>query len=283
MTTNDQGKRRASHAAPAHGAPRRGTARQAGASGASRAAAPGRLASEQTSIGTIRTGQGARVTTRANAAEAAGRARKSAEQRYLSRHPEARSAQSGPKRSAGRVVLLVIAAILALALVFALGTCVTSMVFPRQEAEPTTDQTLHLTESELAMRAEQEEHDAGQEVVAADGTVSCSGVTYSLQQQEDGSWALVGTQDGTSTTVCLLEGTPVTLARSGDLLLVVENRDGGWDVVCYMINGHSDATYLVGSDGQPWGGSGDAASAELDGSSIRVTDATGATSETPFE
>ena len=42
-------------------------------------------------------------------------------------------------------------------------------------------------------------------------------------------------------------------------------------------------TLLVGADGQPWGGSGDAASAELSGSTIRVTDASGATSETAFE
>ncbi|HIZ45955.1 MAG TPA: DUF1616 domain-containing protein [Candidatus Olsenella pullistercoris] len=276
MTTNDQGRRRhASHAAPAHGAQKAPSAR--------RASAPRRLASESTSIETIRTGQGARVTTRKNAAEAAGRARKSAEQRYLSRHPEARASQVGPKRSAGRTVLLVIAAILVLALVFALGTCVNAMLFPPQEEQGTTDQTLHLTESELAMLEEQEAHDKGQEVVAPDGSVSRAGVTYSLQQQEDGSWAMIATENGSSSTLFVLEGTPVTLARSADLLLVVENRDGGWDVVCYMIDGHSDATYLVGSDGQQWGGEGDAASAELSGSSIRVTDASGATSETPFE
>ena len=275
MTTNGQGKHRASHAAPA-----RGTSR---ATASRRTSAPRRLASESTSIETIRSGQGARVTTRKNAAEAAGHARQSAEERYLSRHPEARAAQSGPKRSAGRVVLLVIAAFLALALVFALGTCVNAMLFPPQEEQDSTDQTLHLTESELAMREEQEEHDKGQEVAAADGSVSRAGVTYSLQQQEDGTWALVGSESAGASTLFQIEGTPVALARSADLLLVVENRDGGWDVVCYMIDGHADATYLVGSDGQPWGGEGDAASVELDGSSIRVTDASGATAETPFE
>ena len=275
-TTHDQGKHRAAHAAPAHGTPRRQATRR------SQAPAAGRLASESTSIDTIRTGQGARVTTRKNAAEAAGRARKSAEQRYFSRHPEAR-AQGGPERSVGKIVLLVVAAFLALALVFVIGTLVTSLIFPPQAQEGTGGQELHLTESELAMREQQEAHDAGQEVAGTDGSVSCGGVTYALAQQEDGGWAVTGTVNGSTDTIFTIEGTPVALARSADLLLVVENRDGGWDVVCYMINGHADATLLVGADGQPWGGSGDAASAELSGSTIRVTDASGATSETAFE
>ena len=275
MTTNDQGKHRASHAAPAHGTPRK--------AGRRRSEASQRLASESTSIETIHTGQGAHVTTRKNASEAASRARKSAEQRYFKRHPEARAAQGGPERSVGRIVLLVVAGILALALIFAVGTCVTGLIFPPQSAETTGDQTLHLTESELAMREEEQAHDAGQEVAAADGSVSRAGVTYALQQQEDGTWAVVGSEGSGSETLFYVAGTPVALARSADLQLVVENRDGGWDVVCYMISGHSDATYLVGSDGQPWGGEGDAVSAELSGSSIKVTDAAGATSETPFE
>ena len=275
MTTNDQGKHRASHAAPTHGTPRR--------TGRRRAEAAQRLASDATSIETIHTGQGAHVTTRKNASEAASRARKSAEQRYFKRHPEARAAQGGPERSVGRIVLLVVAGILALALIFAVGTCVVGLVFPPQASEPTGGQTLHLTESELAMREEEQAHDAGQEVAAADGSVSRGGVTYSLQQGEAGSWTVIASEGNSSETLFAIEGTPVALARSADLLLVVENRDGGWDVVCYMLGGHSDATYLVGSDGQPWGGDGDAASAELDGSSIRVTDATGATVETPFE
>lgn len=264
----------ASHAAPTRrtsSRPATGHARGTGAQGAG-------LASESSSIGTIRGGQGARVTTRANAAEAAGRARKNAESRYLERHPEARSTR-GPERTGLRVVLLVVAAILALAVVFAVGTLVVSLLNPPQAEQGGGTQTLRLTESELALQQEQAAHDAGREVAATDGSVSYGGTTYALAQQEDGTWALVA--DGSS-ALFALEGTPVSLARSGDTLFVVENRDGGWDVVCYVIDGHSDATYLVGEDGQPVRGEGDASSAELSDTTISVTDATGSTTEVPY-
>lgn len=280
MSTHDR-----KHAA--HGTPRRtashaagtGAHAQAGRSASARhTTADVRLASDSSSIGTIRGGQGARVTTRANASEAADRARKHTESRYLERHPEARSAR-GPKRTGLRVVLLVVAAILALAVVFVVGTLVVSLLFPSATEQGTTTQTLRLTESELALQQEQATHDAGQEVAAVDGSVSCGGVTYTLAQQDDGTWALMA--DG-SRALFVLEGTPVTLARSGTTLFVVENRDGGWDVVCYVIDGHSDATYLVGDDGSAVRGEGDAASAELTDTTIRVTDANGSTTEAPY-
>ena len=75
--------RRAAHAAGHMGAsPRR-----------RRPAAP--EVSQEDRITTIRSGQGATATTRKNAAQAARRARRNAEQRYYERHPEARSAAGG--------------------------------------------------------------------------------------------------------------------------------------------------------------------------------------------
>ena len=258
---------RASHAA-SHARPtgRRARRQEAG------------LASDSEQISTIGAGQGARVTTRKNAAEAAGRARLSAERRYAERHPEARVPQGGPKRSALNIVLLVIAAVLALAVVFALGTLVTSLVFPPAEEESTRqEQTLRPTESELQVEQEQAEHDAGNEQVGTDGTVSYGGETYALKQGESGAWGLT---NSAGDVLFEMEGTPVALVRMADTLLIPENRGGSWDVVSYVIGGHiSGVTYVVGPDGNPAGGDGDVASVELDGTTLRVTNSDGATTD----
>lgn len=250
-------------------------------SGSRRKAPATRLASESDRISTIHAGQGAKVTTRKNAAEAAGRARKNAEKRYLKRHPEERQAPGGPERSVKNVVLLVLGGIACLALVFLLGRCVASLVYPSDGGEAQrTEQNLLPTEDEQRAEDEQLAHDAGQEVAAADGTVSYGGETYSLQTQEDGLWGVVRTsQGGASETAFEIEGTPVTLARNADTLYVLENRDGGWDIVCYKIGGHAAPSYLMGSGEDIVRGDGDAASAELSGTTMLVTDASGATTE----
>ena len=75
-------------ARPSHAAPRmRGRFR----------AQPGAGVGEDEGISTIRSGQGARVTTRKNAAEVADKARKNAEKRYFERHPEAKASRHGPR------------------------------------------------------------------------------------------------------------------------------------------------------------------------------------------
>ena len=69
-----------------------------------------------------------------------------------------------------------------------------------------------------------------------------------------------------------LPGTPVALVRTADTLLVPENVDGGWNVACYVIGGHSSGiTYVVDAEGNPAGGSGEIESVELDGTTLRVT------------
>ena len=263
--------RRASHA-PTHAA---GGARPA----ARRPRRPQTgLASESNQISTIGAGQGARVTTRKNAAEAAGHARRNAERRYAERHPEARAPQGGPRRSALNIVLLVVAAVLVLAVVFVLGTLVNSWLFPAAQDEPAAqEQTLRPTESELQARQEQQEHDAGQEQVGTDGTVSYGGETYGLARAEDGTWGLV---NSVGDVILQVGGTPVALVRTEDTLLIPENRDEGWDVVSYVIGGHlSGVTYVVGPDGEPVSGSGEIASVELDGTTLRVTDAAGSVTD----
>lgn len=267
-----------------HGAQRAASGARAASAGAGRPAArparaerPVRLASESDQIATIGAGQGARVTTRENAAQTADRARRNAERRYAERHPEARAVTSGPRRSRLNVVLLVVAALLVLALVFVLGTLVNSVLFPpAQETGTTTDQTLHLTESEQQVQQEQDEHDAGQEQVGVDGSVSYSGQAYVLRQADDSVWELAFADGGEA--ICRLEGTPVALLRTGSTLLVPENVDGGWDVACYVIGGHTDLTYVMAGD-EKAGGTATAAAAELDGTTLRVTDDTGATTD----
>lgn len=232
-------------------------------------------------ISTLRSGQGARVTTRKNAAEAAGRARKNAERRYFERHPEARAAAAGPARSGRNVVLLVIMAILALAIVFVVGSCVTGMLSGSDDqGQDRPTQTLKLTEQEQQALDQRQAHDAGQEQVDVGGTLSYGGETFALAQQDDGSWALVRTDSsGASQVLFLLEGTPVALARTSDTILIPENRGEGWDVVCYVVHGQGSASYLVDEGGSVAGGEGEAASAELEGTSILVTDSSGETHE----
>lgn len=229
-------------------------------------------------ITTIRAGQGARVTTRSNAAEAADRARHNAEVRYAKRHPEERAPQAGPKRSARNVVLIVIAAILALAVVFVLGTLVTSALFPPAEQQAQqNDQTLRPTPDEQEALDEQRAHDAAQEQAGIDESVSFGGEAYSLRQGEGGGWELV---NAAGNVLVEMEGTPTALLRSADTILIPENREDGWDVVCYVVGGHtSGITYVVGSDGEAVGGSGGIESAELDGTTLVITDDSGDTTD----
>lgn len=227
-------------------------------------------------ISTIHAGQGARVTTRKNAAQAASGARKNAEKRYFERHPEAKASAGGPERSGRNVVLLVVLAVLALCLVFILGRCVTAIFAPG----PAEQAIIAEQEAAEQLNANEGPVDAPFEQTGADGTVSYEGSTYSLQMQDDGLWGVVETAaDGTSSVIFKIEGTPVALARRQTTILVPENRNDGWDVVCYVIGGHSPVSYVVDEDGGIAGGSGDIASVELDETSLHVTDAAGGTTD----
>lgn len=249
--------------------------------------APERSSVDPGSISTLRAGQGAKVATRKNASEAADRARRSVEERYYERHPEARSSMRGPSRSGRNVVLLVVAAVLVLAVVFLLARCVASLGASdvEEEGESTTsEQTLRLSEEEQAALDEQNEHDSGYEQADVDGSVSYGTNTYTLQALDDGTWGLVcTTSSGTTETLFTIEGTPVALLRTVDALLVPENRDGGWDVLSYVIDGHDQVSYVADSSGEAIQGSGDIESVELDGTTLTVTDSTGETTEISLE
>ena len=172
------------------------------------------------------------------------------------------------------IVLLVIAGILVVAVVFTVGSLVNGLLFPPETGEEARqEQTLRPSEDELAAQQEQAERDAGSEQAGVDDTVSYAGETYALSQGDDGAWSLVNSAGEALVT---LEGTPVALARMADTLLMPESRDGGWDVPCYVVGGHTQGvTYVVGTDGNPVQGSGGIASVELDGTTLRVTDDAG--------
>lgn len=229
-------------------------------------------------LSTIHEGQGARVTTRKNASEAADRARHNAEKRYQTRHPEAHRPQGGPKRSHKNVALLVAAAILGLVLLFFVVRCATAALTPgpAEQAAQSSDQT----QQDATDQTQQGTQDSTNEQAQTDAAVSYRGASYALQTQEDGLWGLVCTSpDGTSTTLFKIEGDPLSLMRHDDTILIPENRDGSWDVACYVIDAHADAGYVVGSDGTMVQGSAEATSAQLDDATIHVTDATGATTD----
>ena len=103
-------------------------------------------------------------------------------------------------------------------------------------------------------------------------SVTFQGQSFSISQ-DGGTYSV--TRDGA--VVFNLEGTPTGLVLYNGSLVVPENRDGGWDVVSYMIADGSVPAYVMGAGGNAAGGSGDIQSATLDGSALKVTDSTGAT------
>lgn len=277
MTTNQFGR----HGAPSHAA-HSATGRPS--AGHAPSAADGQR------LTTIHAGQGARITTRENASEAADAARANAQKRFAKRHssPQLTAVANGARRDGGshashaaegpertgknilKVVLLAIGVLLVVALlvVALLVRLITGLLIgdrasdrqqvARPDAEPT--------------QAEQIASEQQQVEVSVGESVTFQGQSFSISQ-DGGTYSV--TRDGA--VVFNLEGTPTGLVLYNGSLVVPENRDGGWDVVSYMIADGSVPAYVMGADGNAAGGSGDIQSATLDGSALKVTDSTGAT------
>ena len=258
MTTNQFGR----HGTPSHAA-------HSAAGRPSAGHAPS--AADGQRLTTIHAGQGARITTRENASEAADAARANAQRRFAKRHssPQLTAVANGARRDGGshashaaegpertgknilKVVLLAIGVLLVVALLVRLitGLLIGGRESDRQQvARPDAEPT---QAEQIASEQQQVEVSVGESV------------TYSV------------TRDGA--VVFNLEGTPTGLVLYNGSLVVPENRDGGWDVVSYMIADGSVPAYVMGADGNAAGGSGDIQSATLDGSALKVTDSTGAT------
>lgn len=281
MATNQFGR----HGAPSHAAHSAGARPAARPARSAAPAAPASGAVDGQRLTTIHAGQGARITTRENASEAADAARANAQRRFRKRHssPQLTAVANGARRDGGshathvaegpertnknilKVVLLAIGVLLVLFVVVRLitGLLTGGQQSDRQQAaqsdvEPT--------------QAEQIANEQQQVEVSVGESVTFQGQSFSIAQ-EGGTYSV--TRDGA--VVFNLEGTPTGLVLYNGSLVVPENRDGGWDVVSYMIADGSVPAYVMGADGSAVGGSGDIQSATLDGNSLKVTDSTGAT------
>ena len=238
--------------------------------------APRQCAAPVDSLQTLSAGQGARVTTRENAAEAADIARDRAERRSRNRRLSGRNRPeygSKPERKPANLksVLLVIAGVVGLFVILAIVAFVTFLGAQdnTQSAEP------------AATTAEEPQ----QVQTTADGSVTYQGVSYAIEAAGGGTYAVVATDfQGNKTQEFTVSGTPVTLILYNSVIVVPENKsDGTWDVVAYTIGGDSEPVAVADSSGNAITGTGTIASATLDGSVVHVTDSTGATTDVSLE
>lgn len=245
-------------------------------------------------ITTLHAGQGARVTTRKNAAQAAEQARVNAEKRFARRHSsdqltasanrargrkrsaaaQAQLAQ-GPERTRKNIFILVGGAFLVLVLLVLIVGCVAGLFGPSQ------NQAAQSNESQDAWQQEQQ-----QVTTTADDSVVYQGMTYTIEKQASGNYGVVrqdASGSGTATTVFEIEGEPCALILYNSVLVIPENRNGNWDVVSYVIADGSLPAYVMTMDGNEAGGSGSIESATLDGSNVIVKDSNGNTTSVALE
>lgn len=245
-------------------------------------------------ITTLHAGQGARVTTRKNAAQAAEQARVNAEKRFARRHSsdqltasanrargrkrsaaaQAQPAQ-GPERTRKNIFILVGGAFLVLVLLVLIVGCVAGLFGPSQ------NQAAQSNQSQDAWQQEQQ-----QVTTTADDSVVYQGMTYTIEKQASGNYGVVrqdASGSGTATTVFEIEGEPCALILYNSVLVIPENRNGNWDVVSYVIADGSLPAYVMTMDGNEAGGSGSIESAALDGSNVIVKDSNGNTTSVALE
>lgn len=279
--SNDERYRRAAHAAGRH------AAGGPGVSGVSRmgahsipedvddSTAPRQSAAPVDSLQTLSAGQGARVTTRDNAAEAADIARDRAERRSRNRRLSGRNRPeygTKPQRKPANLksVLLVIAGVVGLFVILAIVAFVT-FLGAQDNPQP----------QEPAASVEEPQ----QVQTTADGSVTYQGISYSLEATGDGTYAVIASDSkGNKTQEFTVSGTPVSLILYNSVIVVPENKpDGTWDVVAYTIGGDSAPMAVADSSGNAITGTGTISTATLDGSVVHVTDSTGATTDVALE
>ena len=279
--SNDERYRRAAHAAGRH------AAGGPGVSGVSRmgahsipedvddSTAPRQSAAPVDSLQTLSAGQGARVTTRDNAAEAADIARDRAERRSRNRRLSGRNRPeygTKPQRKPANLksVLLVIAGVVGLFVILAIVAFVT---FLGAQDNPQPQESAASVEEPQQVQT------------TADGSVTYQGISYSLEATGDGTYAVIASDSkGNKTQEFTVSGTPVSLILYNSVIVVPENKpDGTWDVVAYAIGGDSAPMAVADSSGNAITGTGTISTATLDGSVVHVTDSTGATTDVALE
>ena len=279
--SNDERYRRAAHAVGRHaaGGPRVSGVSRMGAHSIPEdvddSTAPRQSAAPVDSLQTLSAGQGARVTTRDNAAEAADIARDRAERRSRNRRLSGRNRPeygTKPQRKPANLksVLLVIAGVVGLFVILAIVAFVT---FLGAQDNPQPQKPAASVEEPQQVQT------------TADGSVTYQGVSYSLEATGDGTYAVVASDSkGNKTQEFTVNGTPVSLILYNSVIVVPENKsDGTWDVVAYTIGGDSEPVAVADSSGNAVTGTGTISTATLDGSVVHVTDSTGATTDVALE
>ena len=217
---------------------------------------------DTTGLMTLSSGEGAKVTNRDNASDAADRARgaqaRRHEQRRLAgdnRPSYARHEEKKVKKSPVAIVALIVAAlVVAGVLIFVFSRCAGSV------AE--NPATLSLVTSKTQ--------------VAPGETLSYGGESYELREK-DGTWKLVSLSDEES-ALMVLDGKPVALVLYEGNLFVPENlSDGTWEIMWYPAD--SGAAYEPAPGGN---GTGSVSKAEIDGSNLVLTLDSGETVSWPL-
>lgn len=222
---------------------------------------------DTTGLLTLGQGQGAQVTTRENAADAAERARGAQEGRHAERmrlsganRPSyERHEQAKLKLSPIQIAGLAVAVIAVVAvLLFVFSKCASSV------AENPSALSLVSTTRTL-------EADTGL-------AINYDGASYEFRET-GGAWQLVRTAPDEAVLIDFV-GKPVKLViYDDDMIYVPENlSDGTWDVMAYLIAEDSVPARVPGASGE-----GMLTSAKLDGSELVVTDEAGQSVRIPLE
>ena len=119
---------------------------------------------------------------------------------------------------------------------------------------------------------------AEQAQATGDEGIEYRGTTYQLTPKEGGGYSLTSTSDGFEGTAVLydLAGTPVTLILYNTAFVIPENLpDGTWDLIAYPLGGGSVTQQVTDADGNPIVGQGEIASATLSGDAIQISTTAG--------
>lgn len=111
-----------------------------------------------------------------------------------------------------------------------------------------------------------------QQQVASNDYLTYHGENYGLVNTDSG-WVLarLDANGAYQSTMVQIAGTPVSLALYNGAFIIPENLEGTWDVIAYVPADGSMASAVVDADGNPVGGDGQILEAKLDESNLIVT------------
>lgn len=118
----------------------------------------------------------------------------------------------------------------------------------------------------------------------ASQAISYRGISYKLEAQQDGKYALVGYAEGAKdgTVYFTFEGTPVQLVLYNGALIIPENLGDSWDVLGYTMGAGALPTQVVNAEGEAITGKGKIAHVELASPNLIITDEAGAKVTVPL-